>query len=96
MWASQSWQPIALFALHGVFHATEDSQSKAFIADLEPDRRAAWVGALWASDPRWAFGLAAVQTAAARRSGGAACVRWRTDASPGRGRRSVSAIGRIH
>jgi MFS family permease len=83
VWASQSWQLIALFALHGVFYATEDSQSKAFIADLEPDRRATAVGAcnvvtgvlylpaslvagaLWASDPRWAFGLAAVLTAAA-------------------------------
>jgi MFS family permease len=35
----------ALFALYGVFYAIEDSQSKAFIADLEPDRRATAVGA---------------------------------------------------
>ncbi len=45
VWASQSWQVIALFALYGVFYAVEDSQSKAFIADLEPERTATAVGA---------------------------------------------------
>lgn len=45
VWASQGWQVIALFALYGVFYAIEDSQSKAFIADLEPERRATAVGA---------------------------------------------------
>jgi MFS family permease len=44
-WASEGWQVIVLFALYGVFYAIEDSQSKAFIADLEPDRRATAVGA---------------------------------------------------
>ena len=45
LWATQRWQVIALFALYGVFYAIEDSQSKAFIADLEPERRATAVGA---------------------------------------------------
>jgi MFS family permease len=45
IWADQSWQVVALFALYGVFYAVEDSQSKAFITDLEPDRRATAVGA---------------------------------------------------
>jgi MFS family permease len=45
LWATQGWQVIALFALYGVFYAVEDSQSKAFIADLEPERRATAVGA---------------------------------------------------
>ncbi len=45
VWASQGWQVVTLFALYGVFYAIEDSQSKAFIADLEPERRATAVGA---------------------------------------------------
>jgi len=83
VWADQGWQVVALFALYGVFFATDESQSKAFIADLEPERRATAVGAynfvtgvlylpaslvagaLWAVDPRWVFGLAALLTAAA-------------------------------
>ena len=36
---------IALFALYGIFFAIDESQSKAFIADLEPERRATAVGA---------------------------------------------------
>lgn len=83
VWASQRWQVIALFALYGIFFAIDESQSKAFIADLEPERRATAVGAynfvtgvlylpaslvagaLWITDPRWAFGLAALLTVAA-------------------------------
>ncbi|MBC7376896.1 MAG: MFS transporter [Burkholderiaceae bacterium] len=83
VWASQGWQVIALFALYGVFFAIDESQSKAFIADLEPERRATAVGAynfvtgvlylpaslvagaLWTTDPRWAFGLATLLTMAA-------------------------------
>jgi len=83
VWASEGWEVVALFALYGVFFAIDESQSKAFIADLEPERRATAVGAynfvtgvlylpaslaagaLWSVDPRWAFGLAAVLTAAA-------------------------------
>jgi MFS family permease len=45
VWATESWQVIALFALYGVFFAVDESQSKAFIADLEPERRATAVGA---------------------------------------------------
>ena len=33
------------YGLYGVFYAVEESQSKAFIADLEPDRRASAMGA---------------------------------------------------
>ncbi len=76
VWASEGWQIVSLFAVYGVFFAIDESQSKAFIADLEPDRRATAMGAynfvtgvlylpaslaagaLWAVDPRWAFGLA--------------------------------------
>ncbi len=39
------WEMVAIFAIYGLFYAIEDSQSKAFIADLEPDRRATAVGA---------------------------------------------------
>ena len=45
VFASQSWHLIALFALYGVFYAIDESQSKAFIADLEPERRATALGA---------------------------------------------------
>ena len=40
IWAGEGWQIVALFALYGVFFAIDESQSKVFIADLEPDRRA--------------------------------------------------------
>jgi MFS family permease len=83
LWVTEGWQVICLFALYGVFYAIEDSQSKAFIADLEPERRATAVGAynfvtgllylpaslvagaLWAIDPRWAFGSATLLSAVA-------------------------------
>lgn len=42
--ASTRWEMIAILALYGVFYSIEDSQSKAFIADLEPHRRASAVG----------------------------------------------------
>ena len=45
VWATEGWQIALLFAVYGVFYATEESQSKAFIADIEPDRRATAVGA---------------------------------------------------
>jgi len=44
IWSSEDWQIVALFAIYGVFYAIEESQSKAFIADLEPDRRATAAG----------------------------------------------------
>jgi MFS family permease len=40
----ERWQMVALFALYGVFYAIEESQSRAFIADLEPQRRATAIG----------------------------------------------------
>ena len=45
VWASESWAIVALFVLYGVFFAIDESQSKAYIADLEPERRATAVGA---------------------------------------------------
>ena len=45
VFASAGWQVIALFAFYGVFYAIEEAQSRAFIADLEPERRATAVGA---------------------------------------------------
>ena len=40
MFADSRPRIIALFAVYGIFHAIEDSQTKVFIADLEPQRRA--------------------------------------------------------
>jgi MFS family permease len=45
IFASQHWHVVALFAAYGVFFAIDESQGKAFIADLEPERRATAVGA---------------------------------------------------
>ena len=45
MFATSQWEIIVAFAFYGFFYAIEDSQSKAFIADLEPERRATAVGA---------------------------------------------------
>ncbi len=42
--ASERWHVIALFIVYGVFYAIDEAQSKAFIADLEPDRRATAIG----------------------------------------------------
>ena len=36
---------VALFAAYGLFYAIEDSQTKAYITDLEPERRATAIGA---------------------------------------------------
>ncbi|MDE2300687.1 MAG: MFS transporter [Burkholderiales bacterium] len=36
---------VALFGAYGLFYAIEDSQTKAYIADLEPERRATAIGA---------------------------------------------------
>jgi MFS family permease len=43
--ASSKAAIVALFALYGVFCAIDESQNKAFIADLEPERRASAIGA---------------------------------------------------
>lgn len=42
--ADSRWEMVGIFCLYGVFYAIEESQSKAFIADLEPERRATAVG----------------------------------------------------
>jgi MFS family permease len=42
--ASAPWQIVALFVLFGVFYAIDEAQSKAFIADLEHERRASAIG----------------------------------------------------
>jgi MFS family permease len=42
--AAAKWQIILLFALYGVFFSIDDAQSKAFIADVEPERRATAMG----------------------------------------------------
>lgn len=42
--ADSRWEIVAVFTLYGLFYAIDESQSKAFIADLEPERRATAVG----------------------------------------------------
>lgn len=44
IFVSHQWELIALFAAYGIFYAIDESQSKAFIADIEPERRATAVG----------------------------------------------------
>ena len=43
--ASVRWEIIALFILYGIFFSIDEAQSRAFIADIEPERRATAVGA---------------------------------------------------
>ena len=42
--ASTQPQVIALFVVFGIFYAIDEAQSKAFIADLELERRASAIG----------------------------------------------------
>ena len=42
--ATAKWQVIAPFVVYGVFYAIDEAQNKAFIADLEKDRRASAMG----------------------------------------------------
>lgn len=42
--ANAKWQVVVLFILFGVFYAIDEAQSKAFIADLEHERRASAIG----------------------------------------------------
>jgi len=44
VFVSSRWEVIALFAVYGFFFAIDESQSKAFIADIEPERRATAIG----------------------------------------------------
>ena len=42
--ASTQWEIVVLFLLYGVFYAIDEAQNKAFIVDLEGDRRASAIG----------------------------------------------------
>lgn len=42
--ATMKWQIIVMFVVYGVFFSVDEAQSKAFIADLEPERRATAIG----------------------------------------------------
>ncbi len=42
--ATRQWQTMVLFVLYGVFFAIDEAQSKAFIADIELERRASAIG----------------------------------------------------
>lgn len=42
--ATTKYQVVALFVVFGVFYAIDETQSKAFIVDLEPNRRASAIG----------------------------------------------------
>ena len=44
VFATTQWQIIVLFIIYGVFYAIDEAQSKAFIADLELERRASAIG----------------------------------------------------
>ena len=44
VFANSRWEIAVVFAIYGIFYAIDESQSKAFIADLEPERRATAVG----------------------------------------------------
>ena len=38
------WQVLVLFVLYGFFYAIDEAQNKAFIADMQPERRASAMG----------------------------------------------------
>jgi MFS family permease len=42
--ATTKWEIILLFLMYGVFYSIDEAQSKAFIADIEPERRATAIG----------------------------------------------------
>lgn len=42
--ASKQWEIIALFIIYGLFYSIDEAQSKAFIADIEIERRASAIG----------------------------------------------------
>lgn len=44
VFATVQWQIVVLFVLYGLFYAIDEAQSKAFIADLEPERCASAIG----------------------------------------------------
>ena len=45
IFAKEKWEVIILFFLFGIFYSIDEAQSKAFIVDLEKDRRATAIGA---------------------------------------------------
>ena len=42
--AATRWQVVVLFVVYGLFYAIDEAQNKAFIADLEHERRASAIG----------------------------------------------------
>jgi MFS family permease len=42
--ATTKLQIVLLFVIDGIFYSTDEAQSKAFIADIEPERRATAIG----------------------------------------------------
>lgn len=42
--ATDKWQVVVLFMIYGLFYSIDEAQSKAFIADIEPERRATAIG----------------------------------------------------
>ena len=42
--ATTKWQVVVLFIIYGVFYSIDEAQSKAFIADIELERRASAIG----------------------------------------------------
>ena len=44
IFANQKWQVVVLFIIFGIFYSIDEAQSKAFISDLEKDRRATAIG----------------------------------------------------
>jgi MFS family permease len=44
IFAHNHWQIIAIFAIYGVFYAIDEAQTKAFIADIELERRGTAIG----------------------------------------------------
>ncbi len=44
VFAAQKWEVVVLFILFGIFYSIDEAQSKAFIADIEPERRATAIG----------------------------------------------------
>jgi MFS family permease len=42
--AAAKWQFVVLFVIYGVFYSIDEAQSKAFIADIEAERRASAIG----------------------------------------------------
>ncbi len=44
VFATEKWEVIILFLLFGIFYSIDEAQSKAFITDMEKDRRATAIG----------------------------------------------------